>query len=248
MISEKQFAESFAGFWNQCLPFLTPQSMAELNAKAVQMVDSEGRDVLPLDATEPTDLNDLVAETAFGMFAAAHRKGESVRSISQISELCANVAEEAFERIRVLRIYAGKEVPDELQTFTDAVELAIRLESFFERENIDSIVIQPKFPGCGILNTCFGDVHGSDCLYEIKTVERNIRSSDIRQVLGYCALNSKSHNYSIKSVCLLNPRRGQFLRIGLEMLAQHTARKHAADLMHEIGEFLINFETILHSP
>jgi hypothetical protein len=81
-------------------------------------------------------------------------------------------------------------------------------------------------------------------LYEVKCVERNLRSIDIRQVLTYCALNYQSRQFEIDEVCVVNPRRGIVFRFGVEALAEQASGKNSADLFHQIGDFLMNFETI----
>lgn len=81
MISEKQFSEQFSGFWNQCLPLLTPQVIAQMNVSGTPMPGSRGFVAKPLAATEDSANNDLVADTGFGIFTAAIQAGKSVHSI-----------------------------------------------------------------------------------------------------------------------------------------------------------------------
>ena len=101
-----------------------------------------------------------------------------------------------------------------------------------------------RFKGCGILDSCYGDLFVGSCLYEVKCVERNLRSIDIRQVLTYCALNYQSQQITIDEVSIVNPRRGIAFRYGVEALAQQVSGKNSAELFHQIGDFLMNFETI----
>ena len=122
--------------------------------------------------------------------------------------------------------------------------IAVRLEDFFENEKAGELVIQPRFKGCGILDSCYGDLFMGSTLYEVKCVERNLRSIDIRQVLAYCALNYQSRQFDIDHVCIVNPRRGISFRFGVESLTQKASGKNSAELFHQIGDFLMNFETI----
>ncbi|NTU50228.1 MAG: hypothetical protein HGA87_04990, partial [Desulfobulbaceae bacterium] len=107
MISEKQFSEQFSGFWNQCLPLLTPQIIAQMNIGGIPMPDSRGFVAKPLNATEDSSNNDLVADTGFGIFTAAIQAGKSVNSVDN-AVLLKRVMESAFERIKQLRSYEGK--------------------------------------------------------------------------------------------------------------------------------------------
>lgn len=243
MISEKQFSEQFSGFWNQCLPLLTPQVIAQMNVNGTPMPDSRGFVAKPLDATEDSANNDLVADTGFGIFAAAMHAGKSVYSIRDTA-LLKRVTQSAFERIKRLRGSEGKAEMKHLRRMDDSMEIAVRLEDFFEKEGAGELVIQPHFKGCGILDSCYGDFFMGATLYELKCVERNLRSIDIRQVLGYCALNYQSRQFNINEVCVVNPRRGISFRFGVEPLAQKASGKNSAELFHQIGDFLMNFDTI----
>jgi hypothetical protein len=245
MISERQFSEQFSGFWTQCLPFLTPQVVAEMNVQGNPMPDSRGFVAKPLEPTEDTSNNDLVADTGFGIFTAAIQSGKSVYSIRN-AELLKQISEGAVDRITRLRSIEGKARAKGLRGTDDAFEIATRLEDFFEAEGEDELKIQPRFKGCGILDSCYGDLLMGETLYEVKCVERNLRSIDIRQVLTYCALNYQSRQYEITEVCIVNPRRGISFRFGVESLAQQASGKNAAELLHQIGDFLMNFETIQH--
>lgn len=243
MISEKQFSEQFSGFWGQCLPFLTPQAIAAMNVNGVPMPDSRGFVARPFAPTEESANNDLVADTGFGIFAAAVQSGKSVHSVRN-EALVERISQSAFERIKGLRKLEGKADLKHLRGIDDAMEIAVRLEDFFECEDAGELLIQPRFKGCGILDSCYGDLLMHTTLYEVKCVERNLRSIDIRQVLTYAALNYQSRQYAINQVCVVNPRRGIAFRFDVETLAQHASGKNSAELFHQIGDFLMNFETI----
>lgn len=243
MISEKQFSEQFSGFWSQCLPFLTPQVIAEMNVNGIPMPNSRGFVAKPFEPTEDSANNDLVADTGFGIFTAAIQAGKSVHSIRNAA-LLKRITESAFERIKRLRSPEGRGDMKHLRGTDDAMEIAVRLEDFFEDEGSGDLVIQPRFKGCGILDSCYGDLFMGKTLYEVKCVERNFRSIDIRQVLSYCALNYQSRQFEIEDVCVVNPRRGISFGFDVEALAQKASGKNSAELFHQIGDFLINFETI----
>ena len=134
----------------------------------------------------------------------------------------------------------------DLQTPSDeAIELATRLEEFFqEQSSRQAIVIQPPFRGCGILDSCYGDLLQGDHLFELKMVDRNLRSIDLRQVVVYCALDHYGQQYRIKTTSILNPRRGIEYRFELEDLVAQISNKTPAELFHQIVDFLYNFESV----
>lgn len=245
MISERQFAEQFSGFWNQCLPFLTPQAVAKMNIQGSPLPTAHGFVAKPFDPTEVPANNDLVADTGFGIFTEAIQRGKSVHSIRNTAIL-EKVSENAVERISRLRYTEGKDRAKHLRGMDDPMKIAIRLEDFFEDEGAGERVIQPRFKGCGILDSCYGDLLMGNTLYEVKCVERNLRSIDLRQVLAYCTLNYQSQQFNITEVCIVNPRRGISFKFNVESLAQQTSGMNSAELFHKISDFLMNFETIQH--
>ena len=245
MITERQFAEQFSGFWNQCLPLLTPQTVAAMNIQGIPMPTARGFVAKPLDPTEDPANNDLVADTGFGIFTAAIQREKSVYSIRNTAIL-KKVSESAVERISRLRNTEGKNRAKHLRGMDDPMKIATCLEDFFEDEGAGKLVIQPRFKGCGILDSCYGDLLKGNTLYEVKCVERNLRSIDLRQVLAYCTLNYQSQQFNITEVCIVNPRRGISFRFNVESLALQTSGKNSAELFHQISDFLMNFETIQH--
>ena len=207
MISERQFSEQLSGFWNQCLPLLTPQAVTEMNIHGNPMPDSRGFVAKPLEPKEDSANNDLVADTGFGIFTAAIQAGKSVYSIRNTA-LLKQVSESAVERINRLRRTEGRGQVKHLRGMDDSMGLAVRLEDFFEGEGAGELVIQPRFKGCGILDSCYGDLLMGNTLYEVKCIERNLRSIDIRQILAYCALNYQSKQFDITDVCIVNRGEG----------------------------------------
>lgn len=74
-------------------------------------------------------------------------------------------------------------------------------------------------------------------------VDRNLRSTDLRQVLIYCALNYYSQQYDIQAVSIVNPRRGVEYAFRLDKLTERIANKTPPELFHMMTEFLLNFES-----
>lgn len=244
MISDKQFSEDFSGFWSGCLPFLTPQAVAKLNLRGVSMADGNGFLVKPLKSSTPSSDSDVVAETAFGVFTTAIQRKISVLAVAKDDILRESVIEGAVQRISAYRAFAKAVNPVTVPSVADATELAIRLENYFAAKEFNTLAIQPRFKGSGILNSCYGDLLCDDCLYEVKMVDRNLRGVDLRQVLTYCALNPQSQGTVINTVAVINPRRGLVFQFNVEELAQLACRKAAAELFHDIIEFLGSFEAL----
>ncbi len=245
MISEKEFASGFTGFWAECLPFLNPQVIAEFNLSGTALTEGRREWVKPLAGSGDSSNNDVVAEAAFGLFAASLKERRDVLTLAKDKSLIRTIGDSAIERVLSLRGYWMVKRHDLKTPIDEAVELAKRIEDYFGRRPTGHpIVVQPQFKGCGILNSCYGDLFAMDCLYELKMVERNLRSADLRQVLIYCALNYRSQQYVIDNVTVLNPRRGIEFRFSVEELAKRASGKTSSELFHQITDFLCNFETM----
>lgn len=245
MISEKKFAGGFAGFWAETIPFLTPEVIAEFNLRGTALTERRREWVKPLAGSGNSSNNDIIAETAFGLFAAASRQNKNVLALARDKALITEIRKNATERILGLRGYWIVKQLDIKTPKDEIVELAKRLEDYFTcRRSERPIVVQPRFKGCGILDSCYGDLLTSECLYELKMVDRNLRSLDLRQVLIYCALNYRSRQYTFDKVAILNPRRGIEFRFTVEDLAGRVSGKTASELFHVITDFLCSFESM----
>jgi len=247
MISEKQFASEFSGFWSETLPFLTPQAIAELNLSGTAMSDGYREWMKPLAGSGDNSNNDVIAEIAFGLFAESLKEDKPIVKLLEDAALVQRIEESAKSRVFGLRREAALRAHSTHPRTGEAIDLATRLETHFADYALDSIVIQPRFMGCGILDSCYGDILARKSLCEVKMVDRNLRSADIRQVLAYCALNYRSSQYEIDSVTILNPRRGLEFSFFVEDLAERASGKNASELFHHITTFLSDFETV-HLP
>jgi len=96
----------------------------------------------------------------------------------------------------------------------------------------------PHFLGCGIVDSSEGDVLMGECLYEFKAGDRSFRTSDLRQLLTYCALNFASHQFKITSIGAVNPRHGTFFALDIETVAFEMSNKSPIELLSEIVYFV----------
>jgi hypothetical protein len=137
MISEKEFANGFGGFWSECLPFLTPQLIGEMNVSHEVLTGSDSKILKPFSSGGDNSQNDFLAETAFELFHKSVKSGKDVLTLAEIPQdghggvnrfggqdggfLCgsaqrpANHHAAAFQGLRhfgfVLRRYNGRFVP-----------------------------------------------------------------------------------------------------------------------------------------
>jgi hypothetical protein len=103
-----------------------------------------------------------------------------------------------------------------------------------------TIVFEPTFPGCGFLNASVGDLLIEDTLYEVKAGDRLFRSTDLRQLMTYCAMNFAAKKYLIRKAGFINPRRGTYFILDIETIAHEMAGKSSPELFSEIVYYLSN--------
>jgi hypothetical protein len=96
------------------------------------------------------------------------------------------------------------------------------------------VMFEPKFPGCGFLNPCIGDILIGHELYEVKAGDRRFRSTDLRQLITYSALNYAAGICTITKAGCVNPRRGTYFALELDTIAYEMAGKSSSELFSDI--------------
>lgn len=121
----------------------------------------------------------------------------------------------------------------------EALLVSRRLFSYFHMREHDSVLrVAPEFSGCGIVNTCFGDVLSEPRLFEVKAGARDFRVIDIRQVITYCALNFASRQYDIKRAVLINPRMGVYAELDVYTDLARASGSSASEVYAQLLDFM----------
>lgn len=180
--------------------------MLERHVRAINL--NVRRFAPPLRSQMKPAAHGIINELAFRLFVAASKSGETINALS--AGAVDSAIDSATAHIRGLRQLSRTPIRDpEPEELREAVALAKRHLRFFRRKG--DLQPLPSFPGCGWLSECAGDVVAEKTLFEVKSGQRGFRSTDLRQVLAYCALNFAAKNYDISHVCLVNPRVGTYL-------------------------------------
>ncbi len=229
MISETAFAQHHSSIWRELIP------TSEL---FVRRINSElyEREFAPLHSSIDPGRRGFINEIAFNLFCNWVAQGmSSWKSEPPISEIasCTDLARTQISKMERLLPEAIAD-PSSSETH-DCLFQFYRFQCFFKQQAQGApIAVRPHFPGCGIIDTCNGDVYFSGCLFEIKAGDRGYRSVDLRQLLIYAALNSESHTYPLCSLALFNPRTGTSFKCPLDALCFEVSGKSSAELLADI--------------
>lgn len=113
-------------------------------------------------------------------------------------------------------------------------EIYDRVQSFF-KYRLEGVTVRPTFKGCGFIDESEGDIIHNNTLFEVKTVDRNFRSSDIRQLVTYSALEFIAGNSRFNKIGLINPRRGVYCLYDLAFVCSEISGLPGTGLLDLIG-------------
>lgn len=227
MIDEVFFSHHYTSFWNTLLP--------RGDALVRRMNLQHERFMEPLDSLAPASRRAWSNETAFRFFSFKTLSGGILPT-----EQATNILLEVQQYVEKLMRTKFTDSPDTIQLILqEAHSIESRISSYFKyRLRGSKYALSPRFPGCGILSSCLGDLMCGETLYEIKAGERNFRLIDVRQIIIYIALNKVSRLYPITNVCLFNPRIGISTEMRVDELIDLCSGRTTADISDEIFNFL----------
>jgi len=193
------------------------------------------REFAPLNSVVAPERRGLVNEAGFELFRI--RRVAWFRNFGKAKlEMMAEAIKSAKATISRIERMDSDDIlaPSDVEE-TEISLLAERLQVFFSQaakgENLE---IQPRFPGCGMIDTCFGDVRFRDALYEVKAGDRNFRSVDVRQLMIYAALCKSARMEPLRRMGLFNPRTGFSFCIGLDDVCLEVSGTSSEELLAEI--------------
>jgi hypothetical protein len=206
MASERQLIRGHRSWWARWMPGLDASLMMRMSnhegPAPGQVLTWES----PVFSALPPRDSDLIAESAFGLFAYAAETMIPVELIPQDQVLLA--VKGATDRIFLLRgtgrNLEGLMTPEHIQF---AKCLATRLLAWTSRLP-GKLEIQPRLPGTGIVDHCHPDLICGTELIEVKMSRTMFRIPDLQQLLVYSALAWLGTNRQIERVTLTNPMLG----------------------------------------
>ncbi|WP_251151075.1 hypothetical protein [Cellulosimicrobium sp. Marseille-Q4280] len=165
----------------------------------------------------------LIAEAAFALVA----RGDSMREPVAMGA--------AVESARRYLLGFSLNPPSDHSLDGDELEEVRQLADALARMTREFVHIEfwPSVPGCGVVDTGHADIVADGCIYEVKSVSRKFRASDVRQLLTYCAMFS-ANGRQYAEMGLINPRLGTRVNVSLEFVAQGVSGLSWAELAREI--------------
>jgi hypothetical protein len=227
LISETNFAQDHTSAWRSLAP-TTDLFVRRLN---LQMCT---RQFAPLVSSIAANRRAFINEIAFENFSR-QVAGEGERSFFQRTPSVEAVTSARTTIARLEKLTPqGIEDPND-QENDECMKLFHRLLHFFRQVSKGkTLELAPRFSGCGIIDTCSGDVYCDRTLYEVKAGQRSFRSVDVRQLLLYAALNKAANERPLERVSLFNPRTGLSFSIGLNELCLEVAGLAAQEFLIEL--------------
>ncbi len=241
MISERAFAKSFASFWQELTPLLTPRFVALFNEAYEKALFDEKGAALRSVPIEPGTRADVVAEFAFWGARLLHENGRDSNELLDDSAMVNEASRKAFE---VVHRYEGvkPEVvgPLEPAELRQGLALATNYSSLYRAcQPTTRIEFAPQFCGCGFLNAAEGDLGIDRTLVEVKTTTRRVAGKDLRQLITYLALDAGAGRQRWSHVAVFNPRRGTFHRAEVDaLMLRISGGKPRVDVLGELVEFV----------
>jgi len=220
MISEVNFSRGYSFFWTEHTPWINDY-VSSINKGLVERI------YLPIDITDDTihrSINNVVAFTLF----------------KNIVTKCGNGIDIAMEEAKSIMMHYPRNSL-ESYTLTKEYQQIIKLQSDRLTEQYSNLKVKfyPEFPGCGIMESCQGDLYYNKTLVEVKAGDRGFLSSDIKQLIVYCALNWLSNKpINIENVELFNPRQGLYWNSGITDMILSISNVPMEDLFDQIGKYL----------
>lgn len=224
MITERDLAEKFTVVWRQHFPMLSSNLLRLIN-EAVEYQPGQSSNQGNLVQDEDSMRWDLVAEVGFRSAKYGLENNVTIEEILGDDGIIGLIYSDTA---RVIRKEKGEVADIKVREFGAINEIARKISRFVESQKKEFFNFNPQIPGYGIIPKLEADLAIDNTLYEVKTVNRNFRSSDLRQLLLYLGLDQISKKPRWEYGGLYNPRRGCFYKFKVDALSYRLSGGKAA--------------------
>lgn len=205
MITERNIAEKFSVIWKEHFPLLSSSFMKIFNETQIDIVNRKSI------ATKENVQYDLISEVAFNVSEMSLNEGITIKSILENVELLKDIVKQTAISINHDPEYVMNGIEEK-----EVDLIASNILEFIGTKKKKSCEFRPKFKGYGIISDLTADVSIDDTLFEFKAIKDNFRSSHIKQVFIYLALQQATGNPKWKYFGLYNPRKGTYCKLNIK--------------------------------
>jgi len=212
MISERDISEKFSAIWKQNLPLMTPSFMRVFNETQIMKINNE-----PIPTGEDIRY-DIVAETSFNLSHIATFEEKTIDEIIADTERFKSIVSKTALSIWTTGNYSESDLIMKSLELEEIQKICSNTLEFIKLTKTNEVEFKPKLKGYSFIPDLTADLSIDDTLYEIKTVNRNFTSSDIKQLFIYLALRQVSEGVNWKYAGLYNPRKGTYCKFNIKSL------------------------------
>lgn len=212
MITERDIAEKFSVIWKQNFPMLTPNFMRVFNEAQIESINT-------IQIPKKEDVRyDLISEFAFNLSEKVAIEEFNIDNLqsgdSKINELIVETAKTIWKSGN----YTNNDLVLSETELEESKLICKNIIEFIEKIKVNNFQFKPNLKGFGSVPDLTADISIDDTLFEIKTVNRNFRSSDLKQLFIYLALNQVANDTNWNFGGLYNPRKGVYCKFNIKSL------------------------------
>ncbi|OPB98005.1 hypothetical protein [Elizabethkingia occulta] len=212
MISERDIAEKFSPIWKQSFPFLTPNFIRMVNGTKLTEVNK-----MPIPSLQKARY-DIVSEIAFTLSERSITSNQVLKTILLDSKAVLNITNEVASKIWKNGNYKDEDLILTKVEIDEIEKISNNTLEFINKQNPRKIIFRPMLKGYGFIPNLEADLLIDNTIVEIKTVNRNFKNSDLKQLLIYFALKQMSDKTNWEFGQLYNPRSGLTFKFELKEL------------------------------
>lgn len=212
MINERDIAEKFSAIWKKNFPLLTPNFIKVFNDTQIIEVNTYAIEV-------SEDIRyDLTSEIAFNLSEIVINKNLSANEFVSNKVQFEYLINQTAKNIWKSNDFTSKQLELSKSELEYVLKISDNIVEFISKIKKENVSFRPKLHGYGFIPDLDADLSIDDTLYEVKTVTRNFKSTDLKQLFIYLALKQVSDSTTWKYGGLYNPRRGTYCKFNVKSI------------------------------
>lgn len=215
MITERDIAEKFSVIWKQHFPLLTSNFMRVFNESQVKQLNR-----IPIPIKENIRY-DLVSEAAFILSDKLIESNSTAKEFLSNKDNSLTLVTQTASVIWKSGNYTKEDLVLNKIEIEEILLISKNIFEFIKINKKKSVQFKPTLKGYGIIPDLEADISIDDTLYEVKTVNRNFKSSDLKQLFIYLALSQVSDNTIWNYAGLYNPRKGTYCKFNIKSMVNN---------------------------